>query len=239
MGEIEMAGTAWPTRRQLAAEVRSVVRDLPISDRPVNSAYVDLYWLPLGAGGHSVRWNGRIFEALVARHEHRATKDLYHSALEVQVPEGRFVIEMGPAQRAQTDEHDVACSGAVGAEWLGRSRFFRYEVRRWRNGTIPDVGEAVASPQRLSDDPAQAREVLQLVPLFPTATWGRDEFQAGDMWNSNSLTAWLLARSGHGMGEIHPPEHGRAPGWIAGLTVAGRQQSPSLEPASSRMPDGS
>jgi hypothetical protein len=25
---------------------------------------IDLYWLPLGAGGHSVRWNGIAYEAL-------------------------------------------------------------------------------------------------------------------------------------------------------------------------------
>jgi len=41
-------------------------------DQPALLASVMLYWLPLGAGGHSVRWNGRIFEALVARHERRA-----------------------------------------------------------------------------------------------------------------------------------------------------------------------
>ena len=28
---------------------------------------VHLYWLPLGAGGHSVRLNGRVYEALAAR----------------------------------------------------------------------------------------------------------------------------------------------------------------------------
>ena len=28
---------------------------------------IDLYWLPLGAGGRSVRWNGRIFEWAAAR----------------------------------------------------------------------------------------------------------------------------------------------------------------------------
>ncbi|HEX6229829.1 MAG TPA: hypothetical protein VFZ41_10265 [Solirubrobacterales bacterium] len=28
------------------------------------TAAVDLYWLPLGAGGHFVRLNGRIYEAL-------------------------------------------------------------------------------------------------------------------------------------------------------------------------------
>ena len=43
------------------------------------------------------------------------------------------------------------------------------------------------------------------------------------MWNSNSLTAWLLARSGHRMDAISPPAQGRAPGWHAGLTVAARQ----------------
>ena len=46
---------------------------------------VDLYWLPLGAGGHSVRLNGRVFEALAARVEHRPACDLYHSALVVRV----------------------------------------------------------------------------------------------------------------------------------------------------------
>jgi V/A-type H+-transporting ATPase subunit A len=38
---------------------------------------------------------------------------------------------------------------------------------------------------------------LDLVPAFPTVTWGRDELRAGDMWSSNSLIAWLLIRSGH------------------------------------------
>ena len=33
---------------------------------------VDLYWLPLGAGGHSVRLNGLVFEAVVARLERRS-----------------------------------------------------------------------------------------------------------------------------------------------------------------------
>jgi len=28
---------------------------------------VDLYWLPLGSGGHFVRLNGRVFEAAAAR----------------------------------------------------------------------------------------------------------------------------------------------------------------------------
>jgi hypothetical protein len=47
---------------------------------------IDLYWLPLGAGGHSVRLNGRAFEAVLSRLDHRPACDLYHSALKVRVP---------------------------------------------------------------------------------------------------------------------------------------------------------
>jgi hypothetical protein len=188
-------------------------------------SHIDLYWLPLGAGGRSVRWSGRIFESLMARHDHRTTRALYHSALKVRAPEGRFVIEMGPAWGVKTGERDVACEGAVGSGLLGRSRFFRYEVRRWRSGVIPDAADAVSSPLRVSEDVIRARRLLELVPFFPTATWGRDELRTGDMWNSNSLIAWLLARSGHDMDEIDPPPLGRAPGWSAGLVVAARQQA--------------
>jgi len=197
---------------------------LPPASR-LDRTRIDLYWLPLGAGGHSVRWNGRIFEALMARREHRTRCELYHSALEVRVPEGRFVIEMGPAQGMKTGERDIACEGAVGSRWLGRSPLFRYQVRRWRSGVIPDVAAAPSGPQRVSEDVVQARRLLELVPLFPTATWGRDELGTGDMWNSNSLIAWLLARSGHDMDRINPPPLGLAPGWSAGLIVAARQQS--------------
>ncbi len=75
---------------------------------------IDLYWLPLGAGGHSVRWNGRIFEWLAARLDRRDRRDLYHSALEVRVPEGRFVIEQAPAW-SDSAERGVVAEGAVGA----------------------------------------------------------------------------------------------------------------------------
>src|SRR5881275_2441079 len=113
---------------------------------PVSGA-IDLYWLPLGAGGHSVRLNGRIFEWFAARLAHRDRCDLYHSALEVQVPEGRFVIEQAPAW-SQDADRGVVAEGVVGTRVAGRLRLFRYEIRRWRDGVIPDVAEAVDSPQR-------------------------------------------------------------------------------------------
>jgi hypothetical protein len=184
---------------------------------------VDLYWLPLGAGGHSVRLNGRAFEAVAARLAGRAPCDLYHSALEVRVPEGRFVIEMTPVPDGNGKaERGVVAEGPVGSRLAGRLRLFRYEVRCWREGVIPDLDEAVGSPQRLSADPDLAQRVLDLAPLVPRAVWGRDELGAGEMWNSNSLVSWLVAGAGLPAGSILPPAGGRSPGWRAGVVVAER-----------------
>ena len=190
---------------------------------PHGRASVDLYWLPLGAGGaRCVRWNGRLYEAIAARTQRRTPRDLYHSALQVRAGGERYVIEMAPVWQAAEPDRGVVAEGPVGLRWLGRSRMFRYEVRRWARGVIPDVAEAVASPVRLGEDAARARRLLSLVPAFPARTWGLDEQHTGDMWNSNSLISWLLARSGHHIDGIAPPAGGRAPGWDAGLAVAAR-----------------
>jgi hypothetical protein len=109
---------------------------------------IDLYWLPLGAGGHSVRLCGRAFEAAAARLNGRPPCDLYHSALEVRVPKGRFLIEMAPVPDGNGERRGVVAQGAVGSRWAGRFRIFRYEVRCWRDGIIPDIDEAVESPRR-------------------------------------------------------------------------------------------
>jgi hypothetical protein len=211
------------------------VIDMFSYEEAAGTAGVDLYWLPLGAGGHCVRMNGWVFEALAARHEHRAPRDLYHSALQVTVGGDRYVVEMAPVWNTPDPDRGSVCEGAVGRPWLGRFRLFRYEVRRWRNGRIPDIAEARDSPQRLSSDEAMAQHVLHLVPEFPSVTWGADEQRAGDMWNSNSLISWLLARSGHDMTAVRPPEGGRAPGWSAGLVVAARQASAPPENGASKM----
>ncbi|MGZ8782374.1 MAG: hypothetical protein ACXWZB_02635 [Gaiellaceae bacterium] len=189
-----------------------------------SSPGVDLYWLPLGAGGHSVRLNGRVFEWCAARLDGRERCDLYHSALQVYVPEARFVIEQAPVWR-EREERGVVGEGAVGAAALARLEFFRYEVRRWREGLIPDIDEAVQSPHRLSDDVDCARRLLELVPEVPTPVWGRDELHAGEMWNSNSTISWLIARTGLDVESIALPDGGRAPGWHAGIVVAHRQQA--------------
>jgi hypothetical protein len=192
---------------------------------------VDLYWLPLGAGGHSVRLNGRVYEAVAARLARRPACDLYHSALVLRLPEGRFVIEQAPIRDGNGARRGVVAEGAVGSRWAARFRIFRYEVRRWREGVIPDVSEAVDSPQLLTDDARQTQRLFDLVPRVPTPVWGRDELGAGEMWNSNSVISWLIARSGLATESIQPPAGGRAPGWDAGLIVA-RRCSSSSPPAS-------
>jgi hypothetical protein len=184
---------------------------------------VTLYWIPLGAGGHLVRPCGRMFEAVVARREHRAPLDLVHAALEVELDGDRYAIEMGPAWNVRAPGRGVVQSGPVALRWLGRSVFFRYEVRCWRGGSIPDVREAVGL-ERVSTDRKHASKVLELTPLVPALIWGRDELHTDDMWNSNSLAAWLLERSDHDADLLHPPRGRRAPGWQAGLVLAGRQR---------------
>jgi hypothetical protein len=190
-------------------------------------AAVDLYWLPLGAGGHFVRLNGRLYEALAARLQRRRAHDLYHSALQVEVGEATFVIEQAPVHDWSGKDRGVVAEGAVGACWARRFRIFRYEIRLWRNGHIPDVAEAVDSPRRLTDEAERAERVLDLIPKVPTPVWGRDELGTGEMWNSNSVIAWVIARSGMDAESIQPPKGGRAPGWRAGLVVAHTQDDES------------
>jgi len=114
------------------------------------SGTADIYWIPLGAGAHIVRFSGRLFEAISSRVHRRPACDLYHSALVVVVPEGHFVIEMTPIPDVHGGRRGVVMEGAVGTTLAGRLRTFRYEIRRWRDGIIPDASAAVASPIRVT-----------------------------------------------------------------------------------------
>jgi len=188
-----------------------------------HDAAVDLYWLPLGAGDTTgcVRLNGRLYEAVVAAGQGRPRRPLFHTALEVRAGGAATVVEMAPVWGNGPDDRGVVSEGAVGARVLGRSPWFRYEVRGWRDGRIPDAAAAVDSPLRLSTSTRTAERLLAALPGFPTATWGRDELRAGEMWNSNSLISWLLVRAGLDA-DLVPPDRGRAPGWAAGCVVAAR-----------------
>jgi hypothetical protein len=89
---------------------------------PLEDAAVDLYWLPLGAGGYFVRLNGRMFEAVAARAARRPPSDLYHSALEVRIAAARFVIE-------QTPVRDIKLAGQTPGL---RNSLRRKRAPRWR-----------------------------------------------------------------------------------------------------------
>jgi hypothetical protein len=169
-----------------------------------------------------VRWSGRLFESVTARRAGRRPQDLYHAALEIWLDDVRYTVEMAPAWGTSHGQDGVVGFGPVGLSLLGRSRFFRYEVRRWRGGVIPDLAAAVGGVTRVTEETDRCVAVLESVATFPRSTWGRDELKTGDMWNSNSLVAWALIRGGVDISSITPPNGGRAPGWSAGVIAASR-----------------
>jgi hypothetical protein len=188
----------------------------------LGAAAVDLYWIPLGAGGHSVRFNGRVFEAIEAARQHRGRCALYHSVLVVELGGDRYTIEVAPSPDGDEASRGAVATGAVGSRYIGWLRLFRYEVRCWRGGLIPDLVHAVGAPDRLTSDSRVVRQLLNVIATVPTPVWGRDQLKAGEMWNSNSVIAWLIATAGLSTDFLGPPPHGRAPGWRAGLEVARR-----------------
>lgn len=183
---------------------------------------VDLYWIPLGAGARFVRFNGVVYEALSARLQRRPRRPLYHSALALDLPHGHYMVEMTPVPDARGSDRGVVTEGAVGLRLLGRLRVFRYEVRRWRDGVVPDLGFAVASPVRVTDDAEMAQRMFDVLPHVPPLVWGRDELRTGDMWSCNSIISWTLATAGVDIATIAAPPAARAPGWTAGAVTAER-----------------
>jgi hypothetical protein len=133
-----------------------------------------------------------------------------------------YVVEMAPVWSMSDLDRGVVGEGAVGLPGLGRFRLFRYEVRCWPGGRIPDAAYAVGSPVRLVTDKQRVRRLLEAVRGVPRPTWGLDELGAGEMWNSNSLISWALTVSGHDLGAVRLPTGGRAPGWDAGVALAER-----------------
>lgn len=187
-----------------------------------SSSRIELYWLPLGAGGHSVRLNGIVYEAIVSLMQQRERRDLFHAGLIVEVGGVRHSIEMTPVPVGDPAGRGVVASGPVGSRLLRRLRLFRYEIRCWPGGSIPDIEFAIESPVVVATEPALARGVIDALNSVPTPTWGRDELRGGEMWNSNSVIAWALERAGIDSDSIPLPANGRAPGWGAGQAIARR-----------------
>jgi hypothetical protein len=201
------------------------------SRRNADTAYssVNLFWIPLGAGGHSVRFNGRVFEAVAAAREHRPRCDLFHAVLVVALDSDRYTIELAPSPNADEASRGVVATGAVGSRWAGSLRLFRYEIRCWRGGSIPDSARPSADP---AGSPAilESRAGCFKQPRpFPHPPGDATSSHTGEMWNSNSVTAWLIATAGLPTQHLRPPHPGRAPGWNAGIEVARRNRAPRTD----------
>lgn len=185
----------------------------------MDKAELRLWWLPVGAGGHVVIHTSRWWELWRSLRDGRHPRPLFHSALEVWHSGSRYAIEMTPVWGQGCGERGVVATGPVGLRLLGRFRLFRYEVRCWRNGVIPDLAYAPESPLVFGLAAPDAAALLARVPQVPCHVWGA-KMAGGDMWNSNSLVSWLLQGSGIDAAGLVPPRGGRAPGWLAGITAA-------------------
>ena len=183
-------------------------------------SYVDLYWLPVGAGTRFQRWSLVLYESVASRLGHRAPGRFYHAALKVSVDGGESTLELMPVPRGQREAAQM--SGPVGVSMAGRLRLFRYQLLRSEGKPLPDEQWAVDSPVRLTTDPTVARRLLALAPSVPGYTWGRRAPGTSEMWTSDSAMSWLLVKSGIPAAEIALPRDGTAPGWRAGIQIARR-----------------
>lgn len=193
----------------------------PDTGVPLPVDVLSLYWIPLGADTTIVRLSGRLYEMIAATRDRRDRCALYHAALIARSNGNDITIEVAPVPDDDGRvTRGVVAQGTVGDARLGRWRVFRYEVRRWHGGVIPDLGHAVDSPVLVSTDSSRVTAALDRLVDVPTPVWGRDELGLGDMWNSNSVVAWTLASSGIETAALRPPRGGRAPGWNAGIRLA-------------------
>ena len=173
-----------------------------------------LRWSPVGEGGRVARRTSWWWEVARARVQGRAPQRLFHASLQVTAAGLRHDVELVPAWGTSERDRGAVAQGPVGACWLGRSRFFRYEVRTW-----PDRPARPGTFHELSRDPDVVAQVLVTAPQVPLLVWGRAAGPSGDMWSSNSFVSWLLAVVGLPT-DVPPPDGGSAPGWTAGVEVA-------------------
>ena len=82
-------------------------------------------------------------------------------------------LQRGCAAQHTAGHVGVDGEGPVGSRLLRRFRVFRYEVRRWEGGTIPDLSYAVGGPTTLTNQVSRIDAVFELLPAVPTPVWGR------------------------------------------------------------------
>jgi hypothetical protein len=191
----------------------------------VPGCYVDLYWMPVGAGAISRTRQKSLdaWEAVNAFIARRPRAALYHSALKVAIEDTVYAIEVTPVFR--DDAEPPAMTGPVGLRGAGRFRIFRYQLRCSPGGRFPDEEYAVGGAARLTTECAPARRVLEAGAAVPPYVWGWRVRGTSEMWTSDSVISWMLVRAGLDASSVQPPPGGRAPGWIAGIEAASRRKA--------------
>ncbi|KAJ8139752.1 hypothetical protein OY671_007048, partial [Metschnikowia pulcherrima] len=160
-------------------------------------------------GGHVVRRTSAAWERAAASLARRRPRRSFHAASGSRCDGLPYVVEMTPAWGGPPCDRGVVVTGPVGSRPSGRSRWFRYEVRCWAHGAIPDREHAVGPPVLVTRDAAAVARISRAVRGVPPLTWGRRPPGGGEMWNSNSLVAWSLARAG--LATDHVPPGGGPP----------------------------
>lgn len=199
----------------------------------MSGACLEVRWLRVGAGGRVVIRTSGWWERYRAWRERRAPRVLFHAVLDVFDGDSRSVIEMTPVWGRAPLSRGVVATGPVGARFLGRSRWFRYEVRSRAVDSTHESREAAR--WRLPVSRTSAEAVLRIAKETPCFTWGRDVFRIGDLWTSNSVVSWLLQSAGVDASRVRPPDDGVAPGWESGIVAAlARDADEPGTPAGSR-----
>lgn len=183
-----------------------------------SGSYVDLYWIPVGAGTTFQRGSLLLYEFVAAALGRRGRRTLVHAGLTGSIEGRRFTMELMPAPRGPNVRGEVI--GPVGARWAGRLRVFRYQVCVFEKDALPDQQWAVTPPVRMTEDANTVSRILELSRTVPAYVWGRRRPGHPEMWTSDSSASWILTKAGVDAEGIALPERCRAPGWSAGLVEA-------------------
>jgi hypothetical protein len=189
-----------------------------MSEHPAGDSWVDLYWLPVGAGTRFQKTSLRLYESIAARLSHREPQTLVHAGLVGSLDGERFTLELMPALPGANADGEV--TGPVGVRLAGRVRIFRYQVCLSAKDVLPDQEWAVAPALRLTEGAELVRRLRTQARRVPSYTWGRKRRGHPEMWTSDSAVSWILATAGIDAAAIRVPSGCRAPGWRAGLFEA-------------------
>lgn len=193
-----------------------------------SDSFVDLYWIPVGAGTRFQRTSLLLYEGVAAALARRRRAKLVHAGLKGRVVGRPFTLELMPSPPGINVKHEV--TGPVGVRGADRIRLLRYQVCVLPNESLPDEQWAVEPPVRVAEGEATASRILELAKQVPAHTWGRRRPGQSEMWTSDSAVAWMLVNARVATERIDVPFGCRAPGWRAGLQEAFREQKAAALP---------